>query len=55
MKIINYLVVSFITVIFSSSIAFSSEILKTPPTVVGDDFAFTEGPEYVVIYRYTNE
>ena len=47
MKIINYLVVSLITVIFSSSIAFSSDILKTPPTIVGDNFAFTEGPVWV--------
>ena len=47
MKIMNYLVVSFITVIFNSSIAFSSDILKTPPTVVGDNFAFTEGPVWV--------
>ena len=47
MKIINYLIVSLITVIFSSSIALSSDILKTPPTIVGDNFAFTEGSVWV--------
>ena len=47
MKIIKYILVSLLTIIVTSSIAFSSDILKTPPTVVGDNFGFTEGPVWV--------
>ena len=47
MKIIKYILVSLLTITVTSSITFSSDILKTPPTVVGDNFGFTEGPVWV--------
>ena len=47
MKIIKYILISLLTIIVTSSITFSSDILKTPPTVVGDNFGFTEGPVWV--------
>ena len=46
-KTIKSLLISTLTLVITSSISFSSEILKTPPTVVGDNFAFTEGPVWV--------
>ena len=47
MNIIKYIIFSLLSVMITSSIAFSSEILKTPPAVIGDNFAFTEGPVWV--------
>ena len=47
MNIVKYIIFSLLSVMITSSIAFSSEILKTPPAVIGDNFAFTEGPVWV--------
>ncbi len=47
MNTLKYILISLLTIMFSSSIALSSDILKMPPTVVGDNFGFTEGPVWV--------
>ena len=47
MKEIKYIFFSLVTLIAASSAAFSSEILKLPATVVGNNYVFTEGPVWV--------
>ena len=47
MKEIKYIFFSLVTLIAASSAAFSSEILKLPATVVGNNYGFTEGPVWV--------
>ena len=47
MKTIKFILISVVTLIGTSSISFSSEFLKLPPTIVGDTFGFTEGPVWV--------
>ena len=45
-KIIVFLNI-ILSVTYTYSIALSSELLKLPPTIIGDKFGFTEGPVWV--------
>ena len=47
MKKIKYILISLLTLMVTSSVSFSSEILKLPATVVGNNYGFTEGPVWV--------
>lgn len=47
MKTIKYTLVALLTLMITIPVAFSSEFLKTPATIVGDTFGFTEGPVWV--------
>ena len=42
MKTIKVILISIFSLICTYSIAFSSDILKLPPTIIGDNFGFTE-------------
>ena len=47
MPIIKTIIASLVTLTVTSSITFSSELLRTPATIVGDNYGFTEGPVWV--------
>ena len=47
MKTIKFILILVVTLIGTSSISFSSDFLKLPPNIVGDNFGFTEGPVWV--------
>ena len=47
MKTIKVILISIFSVICNYSIAFGSDFFKLPPTIIGDNFGFTEGPVWV--------
>ena len=46
MKKIKCILISLLTLMVTSSVSFSSEILKLPATVVGNNYGFTEGAAF---------
>ena len=47
MPIIKAILASLLTLTVTSSVTFGSELLRTPATIVGDNYGFTEGPVWV--------